>query len=486
MSRRAIAAAAALGLVCAAATAPAATPTLPQVLRSALRHHPKLRAAEARVAASRARLLRVEGAFDPSLGAEVGAAPIGADLATVGLVGVSQKTALSGLRWQGGWRIGADHPVYAGKQVTASAGELFAKVALPLLRGRAIDKARAARRKAALSLHAEDLKLRKSALALAEAAGRAWTDWRVAAALQDVEAQLFALAERRAGQLEARVRSGAVADIVRLDNDRLLASRKERLLAAAQKTATAAIKLSLYARGRDGVPLRVSPRALPLPPAPALDVAVDLPATATDGEITAALSSRPEPAIAALTIAKTAVTIALADNDEQARLDVELDAGYGIGAPLQYGDQYASKSGPRAGGRIVLSWPWPQRMARGALATARAIEQQARAEQQLWREVVAAEVRAAHVVLAAARERMIQAQRAATAAHRLERAEWRRFDLGQSDLVVVNLRESHSADAEAKAVKAWGELQAARLRLAVAGGRMPLGDLVKAKAAAPR
>lgn len=467
----------------AADAAPAGAPglSLPEVLQATSRHHPTLRAAAAKVSAAKAKLLATQGAFDPKLLAEAGAAPLGKTTDLVGSVGVSQQTGLGGLQWKSGYRIGADHPVYAGKAVTSSGGEVFAGARLPLLRGRALDPERAKRATALLDVAVQEQELRSKRLSMLEKAGATWVKWRVAAAKFEIEAALFAIAQRRAEQIEASVRRGASAEVVRLDNERLLTSRRERLVEAERAARSAALQLSLYARDGAGVP-RLIGAAATLDTA-ATDIGLELPhglrptsertqvvTTGAQAEALAAtwaeeaLARRPEPQALRQLAARADVARRLAETERQPGLDLEVDAGYGLGDAQRYGDDNWSKSGVRAGGRLVFSWPWPMRKARGSAAAARAARDAIEADLQLWSETIRVEVQDALLALRASRERLALARQAAAAAQTLEVAERRKFELGQSDLVVVNLRETATADARTKAAEAWGELQTATLR----------------------
>lgn len=455
--------------------------SLPSVLQATARHHPTLRAAAAKVAAAKAKLLATQGAFDPKLQAEAGGAPLGKTTDLVGGVGISQQTGLGGLQWKGGYRIGADHPVYAGKSVTSSAGEVYAAARLPILRGRELDPERAARRSAQLDVAIQEQELRAKRLAMLEKAGATWVKWRVAAAKLEIESSLFAIAKRRAEQIEASVRRGASPEIVRLDNERLLVSRRERLVEAERAARSAALQLTLYARDATGAPR-------PAASASALDMAVteiglELPhglrpavqttqvvATSEQAQALAAtwveeaLARRPEPQALRHLAERTAIARRLAETERQPGLDIEFDAGYGLGDPQRYAADNWSKSGARAGGRLVFSWPWPMRKARGSAQAAQAMRDAIDAELQLWGEQIRVEIFDALLSLRASRERLNLARQAAGAAQTLEVAERRKFELGQSDLIVVNLRETATADAQTKAAEAWGELQKATLR----------------------
>jgi outer membrane protein TolC len=86
-----------------------------------------------------------------------------------------------------------------------------------------------------------------------------------------------------------------------------------------------------------------------------------------------------------------------------------------------------------------------------------------RAEEQMAKDRVEAEVRDSLSALEAAWKRVGLARRQRGLAVQLEKAERTRFDLGESNLLLVNLREQASADAalvEAEALGTWLRAQA--------------------------
>ncbi len=108
--------------------------------------------------------------------------------------------------------------------------------------------------------------------------------------------------------------------------------------------------------------------------------------------------------------------------------------------------------------------PFQFREARGGIRQSRAYLAGLRADAQLARDRVAAEVQDAHSALTAAQERAELARQSADAAEAVAEAERRRFELGATQLFIVNLREQSAASARASQVSAEAALQVAHAR----------------------
>lgn len=86
------------------------------------------------------------------------------------------------------------------------------------------------------------------------------------------------------------------------------------------------------------------------------------------------------------------------------------------------------------------------------------------------RDVVALELRDAHSALVAAHARVALAREQLSAAHELELAQRSRFRLGDSTLLLVNLREQAATDAALQELEALGEYHRAQVDLRAAAG----------------
>ncbi len=192
-----------------------------------------------------------------------------------------------------GYRIGRGRfePWYGGRD-TDNSGEFRVGFEIPLLQSRAIDSRRTAVRLAALDLQKSDPQLFQQVLAAQGDAAEAYWQWVAVGQQYRVAQDLMRLAEERVQRIQRQIDAGDVAQIVGIDNRRLLALRRSRLIEVRQRWDAAAVRLSLYYRDVAGRPIAVTEDALPeiFPAAP--NALIDLPA-----DISSALEQRPELAI---------------------------------------------------------------------------------------------------------------------------------------------------------------------------------------------
>jgi outer membrane protein TolC len=91
-------------------------------------------------------------------------------------------------------------------------------------------------------------------------------------------------------------------------------------------------------------------------------------------------------------------------------------------------------------------------------------------ELRLLEDRIGVEVLDAHSAVSAAYQRAKLAEEQVTLVETLAAAEYRRFTLGDGDLLLVNLRELAAADATSERVDAIAEFFIAKARLEVARG----------------
>ncbi len=111
--------------------------------------------------------------------------------------------------------------------------------------------------------------------------------------------------------------------------------------------------------------------------------------------------------------------------------------------------------------------------ARGKLGRAEAERARIDAELRWMTDVVAVELHDAHSALVSAHARVGLAREQLQVAHALEQAERRRFELGDSTLSFVNLREQAAADAATQELEALTDYHRAFVDLRVAAGQHP-------------
>jgi len=433
--------------------------TFGQVLASVQRHHPSLESARQDVVAAQGAQLAAEGGFDLTLNASGWAAPQGYYDWGRADVYLDQPTPLWGASIRAGWRIGrgGDVPDYYGNYETLDLGELRAEVRVPLWRDGPIDARRARIWQAEHATRAEQSNFEARMLRMRVAAARAYWSWVAAGRRYQIASALLDLAEQRDAQIAAQVRAGAIPPIESLENRRVILSRRTSLVSARRSLEQAAIALSLYFRRDDGRPHVVRPRRLPAE----LD-APTAPSVRLREEVRAAWTRRPELDRYRSLIERQEVSVDYAENRFAPRIDVAVGASVDLGSGTM--SQQETLGPAVVEGSVYFSMPLQFREARGGIAQSRAELAALRADAQLAQEQIATEVQDAHSAVTASHERVELAREAAEIATAVANAERRRFELGATELFIVNLREQSAAAAQATLVDAEAALQIAHAR----------------------
>jgi outer membrane protein TolC len=436
-------------LLLGAAGAQAAPLQLGEVLDATLAHHPALRAAASGQQVAEADRQAAAGAFDLKLGATGKAVPVGKQTWLYTDVGLRQPTTVWGAEVFGGWRrSGGDVPLYAGDKITTGAGEVVLGVTVPLWQGGAIDAARAKITQADQKARLAELDVASTRLKLSGAAAEAYWGWVAAGHRLRIVQHLCQMAEARDAQIVARVRGGDLAPIEHIENQRAILKRRSQRIKAEQRLAKAALKLSIYARDAEGRPRAPTAAALPRPiPPPEPD-----PSQTLAADQAAARAQQPALQKLARYRAVLAVNQALAQNQGGPRIDLTVA---GVQPVAAASDDPYRKSELEAGLKFAL--PLQRRKARGAEARAVAQiaqldHQRTAIEQQL--DAAVAQVR---VALVAATARVAVAEAEVQVAEQVEAAEKTRLSLGDSTLLIVNLREQASADAANRRIEALAD-----------------------------
>jgi outer membrane protein TolC len=445
--------------------------TLASVLASVEHHHPELEVARLSVRAAEGERLSAEGAFDLSLTAQGYAAPVGYYDWARADVRLEQPTALWGATFVAGYRVGRGRPLpdYYGEHETLPGGEVRAGLVVPLLRGGPIDARRARSWRAEQAIVAEEEGMAARRLGMQREAAHAYFRWVAAGLRVRIASDLLALAQTRDAQVRARVDAGAIPPIEALENQRTIVARRQTLIAAIRGLERAAIALSLYVRRADGSP-RV-PAATEVP----LDLVSESRAPDPIDErraIRRAWESRPELDRYRALVEQSRIELEHANNAILPRVDLALGTSVDLG-DVDEPDEQARLGQPVVEGSILVSIPLQNRDARGRIERVSAELASKREEARLQRDQIAAEVRDALSAVNAARLARQNASRGAELADAVARAERTRFDLGDTQLFIVNLREQAAAEARAMEVDAWSDLEIALAAFRTATGDSP-------------
>lgn len=438
------------------------TLTLGEVLRSANESHPQIEQAVARIDIAEGRSLEADGGFDPKAKLGLKGLPVGQYTKGQMEALVVQESPLWGARFHAGWRRGfGNFPVYDGDLETLNGGEFRAGVDLPLWRGGPIDRRRAdmAQAEAGIDQTREDLAATR--LMLANAAASAYWSWIEAGRQLTINEQLLEVATQRVNGIERRIEAGSLEPLVAIDNQRTVLDRQTKVIDARRKLAQAAIKLSLFLRTPDGTPIVASREQLPpMFPEP------DPPTSATlDRDIRFAREQRPDLIALRHMLRQATIEVDLADTNVSPQVDLQAWVAQDVGSgkpelePLDIGLG------------VVVEIPLLLRKDRGKYRQARGKLSELKAKLRLAGDKIEAEVRSAFAALEAAYETVELASNARAANERLAAAERRRLELGQSDILIVNLRELAAASSAASEAAALAEYHRARAGYLTAVGR---------------
>lgn len=453
----------------ATADAPSSPLTLEQVLRAVDDTFPLLEAARRDQDAADAALLSAEGAFDPQLRLRGATVAGGYYEYARGDVSVQQPTQLWGTTFFAAYRLGrglssGGIPDYYGEYETNEAGEVRAGVQIPLLRNGPIDSRRAGIRRAELGRPIATLATEMAALQYRRAAAERYWDWVAAGRRLDIARALLELATTRDDGIRVRVERGDLPGIERVDNQRVMAQRRGGVVSAERSLQRAAIELSLFVRDPQGRAILPDEARRPadLPPV------TPLPPATAEADLEAAPTRRPE--VRRLTAMRSQFEVDrdLARNQMLPAVDVVVAASQDLGAGS------TRRSNPELDASLVLEVPILNRTARGRLEGARAGI--ARVEEQLrfQNDRVRADVRDARSAVDAAVRRAELAAQELDVARQVEAAERVNFELGNSTILAVNLREQASAEAAVREVDARADYHRAVAAYLAAAARRSL------------
>lgn len=413
---------------------------LQDVLVSVQRSFPLLDAARALRDIAEGQHLAAHGAFDLKVKAASENGPIGFYETYRHRVGLEQPTYWGGSLFAG-YRIGRGsfQPWYL-ERLTDEGGEFKGGVIVPLLRNVGIDTRRAELWKTNLGRQIAASEFRLQQIGFVRDASYAYWDWVAAGHRVRILQALLDLALERNAGIRRKVETGAVDPPVLVDNQRLIASREAKLLAERRKLQETAVKLSLYYRDAEGRPQIPDPGQVPEFPAISDSIT-----RLQEQHVQIALRNRPE-----LQILDT-VREQLQIDRQQARNETRPDLSLSLTTAKDVGPHASSKRDKRpfeleAG--VFFEVPVQRRKALGKLAATEAKLRQVAAKRSMTGDKIAADVQAIHARLRAALGRIDRVQEARQLAERLAEVERRRFELGNSDLLAVNLREQQAAQAQ--------------------------------------
>lgn len=435
---------------------------LEEVLRSSAMHSPAIVEAMSEQRAAQGRELSAYGAFDTVFDVDMESRALGYYDGTTLDGGVTRPLAGNGGKVYGGYRVSrGDFPVYDGKRYTNELGEARVGTVFSLIRDRLTDS-----RRTKIGLAAQDVELARLdkelvAIGVQRQAIAAYQQWVAAGMRVDIYRNLLMLATERQASIERQIRLGARPDILGTENEQNILRRESLLVRAEQELAAAANSLSFYLRNEVGDPVVPSADRLPdeLPD-------FDLPQVGPlMGPRLSESISRPELDAILVKLGQAEARRRLAENDLKPRLDLKAEVSKDFG-PVGPGG--SSRTPAEAYVGFSFSVPLQRRDARGRIAEAEAAAQVLEFRRKRIEDQILVEVNGLAIQVEAADKLVALADDETRLADTMAAAERRRFSLGASDFLVVNLREESAADARLRQIDAEYRRAAARAELIAA------------------
>ena len=473
--------------------------TIEEVLARIELTHPLLRATGLERANARAKVLKTLGAWEPRVRNElefdrtqtynltnVSGAP---NHLSGGYVDTFLKIAHPwGWEMFGGVRNGyGDHAMISG-QVVGTRNVQSPGIAIPqdlqmfwpqqmmlvggkfnFLRGFMMNEEYAAFQQAELSGPQAEIKVAQKRQDLYLAGAIQYWDWQLAVKQNEVQKQNLAVAEARFTQVEGQAKAGKVSPLDVVEVGQEVQRRKEAAIAAQRQVEYEQYKLSLFL-WENGEPVTPRPEW-----APEFTGETPLP---TEDEIAGykveAKESRPEVRELAIELQMNNIDVKLAKNSLLPKLYIE--GGPAIGAIYYFGG-----IGYRVG--TMFSMPLFNREARGKVAHAQA--EQERLTYELWNkeQKVSLDVDNWVSAIVRARDRVRAASEAYRLALVLQDGERKRFDMGATSILFVNMRERNAVEAAYELYRAQYDYVLSRGGLLLARGALSkaVGESVLAK-----
>jgi outer membrane protein TolC len=317
---------------------------------------------------------------------------------------------------------------------------------VPLIRDRDIDTRRAEVWRATYDQQLADPVIRASLIEFAREAGIAYWKWIAAGQKYRLGQQWLRLAENRNDRIKRRVELQDLDPPELIDNQRAIAKREAKLAAALRDFQQAAVKLSLFLRDDDGMSIVPSTHTLPEFP-PLRDVRLER----VGVDIAQAQQNRPELAALELQLQRLQVDNAEAYNLTQPGLDAQLAGSQDVGEPTS---KKRDKSQFELEAGLFFDMPLQRRKGRGKMAAVQAKIVQVSAKRRMIQDKVTVEVQSVYAGLIQSREEVLKARKAVALATRMADIEQRKFEVGESDLLKVALREQYALEAAEEEISA--------------------------------
>lgn len=359
---------------------------------------------------------------------------------------LEKPTSIWGTSFFAGYRVSSgDFPDYYGERRTNSAGEVRFGGRIPLWRDRSVDQGRLDLKQSELNRGIAENILTEQRLSVFRDAAVSYFNWVAAGQRRKIVQDLLTLAETRNEQIKKRVKLGDLPAIEQKENERAILARREQVTAAERLLQKSALYLSLYYRTAEGK--MISPPVEELPPA--FDPELPINQRNFEKDRGHALENRPELKRILNEIEMEKNALAFHENQRGPQLDLILRGSRDI----QSGTNF--KRDPWEGDfSLVFNIPLQTRKQDGKIGGTEQKIEILKTKLAYQKDKISIEAGDALIALENALKRLQIIREERVVAESLAKAEKTRFDLGDSTLLIVNLREQNAAEVALRLIAA--------------------------------
>ncbi|MGD9851801.1 MAG: TolC family protein [Nitrospirales bacterium] len=412
--------------------------------------HPLLHGTRTEKLQAQGKLLKAMGAFEPTLVNDTELERLVKDGQTKN-VGFNDTLIQArhpwGMRGFAGWRTGIGDVEVADLGVRRTNQPLLG-IVLPLLRGLGTNPERGELEKSKLAEQEATLNIQQTRQDLYLGAATQFWKWVGSWKIVALQQEALDVAKARLEQLTRQAAAGAVAEFDVTEAHQEVQRRLENLIKSKREAEQEQIKLSLFTWENNTL---LSFDLYSIPDFPAVDSSSRQPGGGSETEL--AQQRRPEIQQVFLEAARNNIDLGVAKNNFLPDLRAEAE-------PTRKPGEFVLGLGYRFG--LQLSIPFLQRD-----ATGQKLQLEAKAERLLWIQryrvqQVALDIDNARSALDRAKERIAAASQSLTYARSLVQGERKRFQMGATNLLFVNLRERNVVEAQITHIQAQAEYQQAK------------------------
>lgn len=433
-----------------------------RVIESVSRHFPVIIAEQANIAKAKANLLSAQGGFDPVIKSQLLSSTIGVYRNLYLDTEISTPISDTGNKIFTGYRVGrGKFPVYDQKMWTYSQGELRAGIEIPWLRDNKIDDRRAKilTSQSYVNINERELDLKK--LQVVRDAVFSYWDWYTEGSKLLIQKQLLQLAKDRQNVLRYRFEKGDIPEIDVTENLRLIMQREISLAQQTQNYQKAELLLSLYYRDKQGKPIIPNSYELPKIHQDVKSIHLN---EHHSSEISTILSRHPVMKQLAEQRNISFVDLSIAENNLKPKLSNSIYVSQDFGAgnpPLNY---------TSINFQLSFELPVYRRQAIGAIQAAKSSLERIDQDKAMFIDRLNVNIKNALNQIHTINQIIDLTKRELAIAKKLEHAEQNKYEHGDSNLFLINLREQSTVETKIKLITALSDSKKARQDLLYALG----------------